>query len=45
MLHDDYQHAQGDVKKELLLMAEKLDKIEKALHFAPNIPSNGDNIF
>ena len=26
---------QGDVKKEVMMMADKLDKIEKALHIKP----------
>merc|ERR1719341_2636022 len=34
---------QGDVKKEVMMMADKLDKIEKALHIKQTtIPSEGE---
>ena len=32
---------QGDVKKEMMLMADKLDKIEKALHIQPTPVQTG----
>ena len=32
---------QGDVKKEVMMMADKLDKIEKALHIKPTTVPTG----
>ena len=33
---------QGDVKKEVMMMADKLDKIEKALHIKQTATSTGE---